>query len=196
VLLIDDVDVGVWLPWIQKCPEPCRPKCIVWTGPSKFITNESDGPVGKLVRKQSLALGYRLDYWILASEHYGAAISQDRLVVVCTLGRMGPWLSKPLATDLPPRNMSNLLQPVGVPLRRTIRESLVFSRTVVNGGPATLGEAPETSPFLNDLASCWIGLTPGSTASEACGGCNTRNGQKGRVFLLNGLLAQTDTVDP
>jgi hypothetical protein len=38
----------------------------------------------------------------LASEHYGAAISQDRLVGVCTLGHMVPRLSKPLAMDLPP----------------------------------------------------------------------------------------------
>ena len=115
VLLVDDVEVSVWLPWIRKCDKSNRPKCFVWTGPSDLVTDEKDGPVGKLFRKQSAKLGYSLDYWVMASEHYGAAIAQDRLVVVCTLGGTGPRPCKPLPTDLPPRNMSNLLLPVGIP---------------------------------------------------------------------------------
>jgi hypothetical protein len=115
ILLLDGIAEEIWTPWVTKCDPSHRPQAIVWCGPVDFIVDETAGPAHKSFRKKMARAGYEVTYWTMAAENYGAALAQDRLVVVCTLGKSKDGPLEPIGDDVPPRSMSNLLMPTGVP---------------------------------------------------------------------------------
>jgi hypothetical protein len=77
------------------------------------LANES-GLVEKALRRRMTLRGYvQQHYWFICGENYGGAVNQERLATI--------WASRdyhiirPEESDLPGRNMENLLLPTGIP---------------------------------------------------------------------------------
>ena len=115
ILLIDGITEETWCSWVTKCQTNNRSQAILWSGPVDSIVHETSGPVHKSFRKKMTRAGYKLAYWMMSAVSHGAALAQDRLVLACTLRKSKEGPIEPTGDDVPPRSMSNLLMPTGVP---------------------------------------------------------------------------------
>jgi hypothetical protein len=125
VLLVDGIEHSEWGLWIDSVKLAERPKMILWFEEAKMITHEKKGPICKDTRKKLQRSGYRICYWYLQAEDYGAALVQERIGVLYVRKDCGPEKglpSKPPPMELPVRAMSNLLMPVGVPRKAYCRD--------------------------------------------------------------------------
>jgi hypothetical protein len=117
VLLVDMDDSEAW----ERCLVPtlgtvAAPKAIVHCMSPAFLVDDQKDTVLHQRGKRMKRRGYGVVYWFLQAHHFGAALHQDRLVVVyyqSGYGEMAPrW---PESDRLPPRSMANLLSPTGIP---------------------------------------------------------------------------------
>jgi hypothetical protein len=61
-------------------------------------------------------MGYDVRYWFMSAWKYGAALQQEHLAVAYFLPKRGHIpMASPASSLLPPRPMSNLLMPMGIP---------------------------------------------------------------------------------
>jgi hypothetical protein len=85
--LVDDISEDGWSPWLTKCKLSHRPQAVTWSGPPDLLIADAAGPARKSFRKKMTRAGCELARWTMAAETHEAALAQDRLVVVCTLGK-------------------------------------------------------------------------------------------------------------
>ena len=163
ILLIDGIPDETWCPWVTKCQTHNRPQAILWSGPVDSIVNEASGPVHKAFRKKMTRAGYELAYWTMSAESHGAALAQDRLVVVCTLGKSKEGPIEPTGDDVPPRSMSNLLMPTGVPHKAWYQGQTQRSYESEQWWPCEVSRRTrrrepifEHQGLMPDRPGCWI----------------------------------------
>jgi hypothetical protein len=113
--LVDDISEDGWSPWLTKCKLSHRPQAVTWSGPPDLLIADAAGPARKSFQKKMTRAGCELARWTMAAETHEAALAQDRLVVVCTLGKSKEGPLEPQGDDVPPRSMSNLPRPTGAP---------------------------------------------------------------------------------
>jgi hypothetical protein len=115
-LMINDCKTQVWSPWISSVPINERPISILLFTQAIHLEKES-GPASKEHRKFMERLGYSIRFWLMEACDFGAAISQLRLGVLYIQEESAVMLGpkQPTPNELPPRPMSNLLMPFGVP---------------------------------------------------------------------------------
>jgi hypothetical protein len=115
-LMIDMVD-GEWIKWLGATNHQHLPSSIVWMTSADSIGETEHGPIQSGHQKQMMRLGYAAQYWHLDSSLFGAALRQSRLAVVYTQTKFTTKgrPHKPAPMCLPPRPMSNLLLPMGIP---------------------------------------------------------------------------------
>jgi hypothetical protein len=118
VLLIDQIQHPVWRCWLESVRLTERPEAIIWFQEAEQLARDSEGPMNKGVRKSMQKLGYQASFWLMNSDDYGAALVQGKVCSIYhrrDLRGKRKMLWKPRPMDLPVRDMSNLLKPVGIP---------------------------------------------------------------------------------
>jgi hypothetical protein len=127
-LLVEGHDPDVWKPWISKARPKNRPSAIL-TFADPELLNKDAGPLNKPLCKDMQRMGYEDRYWYMSAWKYGAALQQERLAVAYFLPeKSNSPMGNPASIMLPPRPMSNLLMPLGVPKK-------AWSRQVPNTWP-------------------------------------------------------------
>ncbi len=163
MLLVDDISEDVWSPWLTKCKLSHRPQAVIWSGSPGLLITDTAGPARKAFRKKMTRAGYELAYWTMAAETHGSALAQDRLVVVCTLGKSKEGPLEPQGDNVPPRSMSNLLMPTGVPHKawyqgqtQTAPESDRWWPCEVTRRTRKQEPIYDHHGLMPDLPGCWI----------------------------------------
>ena len=107
------------LPLLQRTRDPTRPRTVVIAGPQERLLESQSRENTKRRRKQMERMGYQSVEWLLHGTEHGGAVDQSRLVEVFYRKPMAAWPSPvmPPVSELPLRDMSNLLLPVGIPRR-------------------------------------------------------------------------------
>ena len=123
VLLIDDGNQpGRGAPLeeaLKGTNDRCLPKVIVVAGPVERILQERHLQWRKGRRKQLAQRGYQAVEWLCNSMDQGGALDQERVFDVYYQADH-PWVqppTQPVPDALPPRPMSNLLAPFGIPYK-------------------------------------------------------------------------------
>jgi hypothetical protein len=115
-LLVDGIEEE-WLDWLAEAQDEDNPKVIIWFVPSKYISDEKNGPFCSHRRKFMRHRGYTMRSWHMCADQYGSAIRQDRAAVIYFKAPEskagGPIM--PSASTMPARSMSNMLLPTGIP---------------------------------------------------------------------------------
>jgi site-specific DNA-cytosine methylase len=163
VLVLDETPVEVWTPWVIRCPEKKRPSAIVWSGPLDSIIDETGGPIHKSFRKTMKRAGYTMEFWSMNAEAHGAALAQDRLIVTCTLRQGTNGFKEPAGDDVPPRSMSNLLMPTGVPHKAWFQGQTYRASKSAKWWPCEVRRLTrKQEPVFDhhgrmpDLTGCWV----------------------------------------
>jgi hypothetical protein len=115
-LVIDKVDGIIWKKWLDKARPANHPKIILVFSDGDQLIKE-DGIMGKGFHTDMKRHGYDTRYWMMRAWEYGAALDQVRLVTIFWQRTFGGEIVQPTIIALPARAMSNLLMPVGVPIR-------------------------------------------------------------------------------
>jgi hypothetical protein len=137
--------------------------------------DEDTGPIHKSFRKRMSLAGYEMHFWSMTAETHGAALSQDRLMVVCTRegrGTKGPI--EPIGDDVPPRSMSNLRMPTGVPHQAWFRGSTLRASKTAQWWPCEVRRCTrKLEPIFDhhglmpDRPGCWIQSERGTRRLQA-----------------------------
>ena len=121
VLMIDDgCSIKSCTPlerWLDSTKDSNLPKVIVVSGSAERSSKPVSIQWRKLRRKRMMKRGYQAVEWIGNSLEFGAALDQERLFDVYYQAE-SPLTRPPMQPEgqgLPPRSMSNLLMPTGIP---------------------------------------------------------------------------------
>lgn len=106
-----------WEQWVGRCPEKDQPQAIAIMSPASTLVTDRESGHMKQIRKRMEHRGYSSGVWFLRAHEHGAALRQDRVAWYFYKSRgdkdQGP--REPTPNGLPPRPVSNLLKPFGVP---------------------------------------------------------------------------------
>jgi hypothetical protein len=91
ILLVDMVETDLWEGWIESAPAALRPKIIMDVTVPEQLVDEQLEAARSTQRKRLRILGYGSVTWFMRAHEHGAALHQDRLIVVY-LARRGDIL--------------------------------------------------------------------------------------------------------
>jgi hypothetical protein len=136
-LLVDTEDSEHWERWLRALDDMAdAPKIIAQSLPPDYLSDKTKEAALHMRGKRMQRLGYEMSHWFLRAHQFGAAVHQDRLIVVFHLRhhRSQPPM-QPLPDALPPRSMANLLTPVGIPPRAYAMGSAQVLNCPIRLGP-------------------------------------------------------------
>jgi hypothetical protein len=164
ILSVDMVETDLWEGWVESAPATLRPKIIMDVTVPEQLVDEQLEAARRQQRKRLQTLGYDSVSWFLRAHEHGAALHQDRLIVVyfrAAWGHTAP--TPPLVDGLPPRAMSNLLAPVGIPHSAWARKPMCrASTTPPSANPCRisghLGGSPvfDITGAMPDQIGAWV----------------------------------------
>jgi hypothetical protein len=114
---VDTEDSEHWERWLRALDDMAdAPKIIAQSLPPDYLSDKTKEATLHMRGKRMQRLGYEISHWFLRAHQFGAAVHQDRLIVVFHLRHHHSQPpTQPLPDALPPRSMANLLTPVGIP---------------------------------------------------------------------------------